>query len=129
MIRRPPRSTRTDTLFPYTTLFRSIEPDQPEGHFGRDLRRRDADPAILSAAARIRRGRRVQILTQDKTRGARVPRAAGLFPCRNGRNGRAKWVGMSIAVHSSGAWRRSPPPGPRGRRPPAVATPHRTYAV
>src|SRR3546814_14033956 len=28
MIRRPPRSTRTDTLFPYTTLFRSdrIEP-------------------------------------------------------------------------------------------------------
>src|SRR3546814_11126733 len=28
MIRRPPRSTRTDTLFPYTTLFRS----PPEGH-------------------------------------------------------------------------------------------------
>src|SRR3546814_5549610 len=25
MIRRPPRSTRTDTLFPYTTLFRSGE--------------------------------------------------------------------------------------------------------
>src|SRR3546814_3694950 len=25
MIRRPPSSTRTDTLFPYTTLFRSIE--------------------------------------------------------------------------------------------------------
>src|SRR3546814_20652144 len=25
MIRRPPRSTRTDTLFPYTTLFRSQE--------------------------------------------------------------------------------------------------------
>src|SRR3546814_2740219 len=32
MIRRPPRSTRTDTLFPYTTLFRSIlggRPHQP----------------------------------------------------------------------------------------------------
>src|SRR3546814_17825548 len=30
MIRRPPRSTRTDTLFPYTTLFRSVElgPDE-----------------------------------------------------------------------------------------------------
>src|SRR3546814_17063809 len=27
MIRRPPRSTRTDTLFPYTTLFRSSPPD------------------------------------------------------------------------------------------------------
>src|SRR3546814_521695 len=26
MIRRPPRSTRTDTLFPYTTLFRSALP-------------------------------------------------------------------------------------------------------
>src|SRR3546814_17331601 len=26
MIRRPPRSTRTDTLFPYTTLFRSRTP-------------------------------------------------------------------------------------------------------
>src|SRR3546814_19680673 len=25
MVRRPPRSTRTDTLFPYTTLFRSVE--------------------------------------------------------------------------------------------------------
>src|SRR3546814_21055557 len=30
MIRRPPRSTRTDTLFPYTTLFRSVSlRDQP----------------------------------------------------------------------------------------------------
>src|SRR3546814_5335539 len=32
MIRRPPRSTRTDTLFPYTTLFRSVgvfvDPDE-----------------------------------------------------------------------------------------------------
>src|SRR3546814_7837555 len=29
MIRRPPRSTRTDTLFPYTTLFRSNHPLRP----------------------------------------------------------------------------------------------------
>src|SRR3546814_9301255 len=29
MIRRPPRSTRTDTLFPYTTLFRSRIPRTP----------------------------------------------------------------------------------------------------
>src|SRR3546814_6213398 len=28
MIRRPPRSTRTDTLFPYTTLFRSYESER-----------------------------------------------------------------------------------------------------
>src|SRR3546814_19449930 len=31
MIRRPPRSTRTDTLFPYTTLFRSTEQEQRRG--------------------------------------------------------------------------------------------------
>src|SRR3546814_11633210 len=31
-IRRPPRSTRTDTLFPYTTLFRSVDiEDVPAG--------------------------------------------------------------------------------------------------
>src|SRR3546814_6302508 len=33
MIRRPPRSTRTDTLFPYTTLFRSLFP--PDRFFDR----------------------------------------------------------------------------------------------
>src|SRR3546814_14271791 len=32
MIRRPPRSTRTDTLFPYTTLFRSGVEQQPSEH-------------------------------------------------------------------------------------------------
>src|SRR3546814_14397981 len=34
MIRRPPRSTRTDTLFPYTTLFRSVTGFFSD-HFGR----------------------------------------------------------------------------------------------
>src|SRR3546814_5493657 len=43
MIRRPPRSTRTDTLFPYTTLFRS---DDAEGHAGGDQRQ-----GLLAAAA------------------------------------------------------------------------------
>src|SRR3546814_1822822 len=32
MIRRPPRSTRTDTLFPYTTLFRSRRRHRPHSH-------------------------------------------------------------------------------------------------
>src|SRR3546814_2547714 len=32
MIRRPPRSTRTDTLFPYTTLFRAEAGARPVGH-------------------------------------------------------------------------------------------------
>src|SRR3546814_4646730 len=33
MIRRPPRSTRTDTLFPYTTRFRSGRPSMPGREF------------------------------------------------------------------------------------------------
>src|SRR3546814_2406098 len=48
MIRRPPRSTRTDTLFPYTTLFRSAPaasrdwPRQDVGLVTADLTRRPA---------------------------------------------------------------------------------------
>src|SRR3546814_2183722 len=34
MIRRPPRSTRTDTLFPYTTLFRSDRCSEHGGKWG-----------------------------------------------------------------------------------------------
>src|SRR3546814_9903580 len=44
MIRRPPRSTRTDTLFPYTTLFRSIY----EGNGGYPIKRTPEQRAILS---------------------------------------------------------------------------------
>src|SRR3546814_3606588 len=47
MIRRPPRSTRTDTLFPYSTLFRSV----PRG-------RTCQGQGDLSAAARLVRGAR-----------------------------------------------------------------------
>src|SRR3546814_19185028 len=36
MIRRPPRSTRTDTLFPYTTLFRSGDCHSKSGSFAID---------------------------------------------------------------------------------------------
>src|SRR3546814_8367097 len=40
MIRRPPRSTRTDTLFPYTTLFRSVGPVADAGRLLRGKRHR-----------------------------------------------------------------------------------------
>src|SRR3546814_3832451 len=56
MIRRPPRSTRTDTLFPYTTLFRSavdprlVETDYSrafvEEHFARAGAETGADKAL-----------------------------------------------------------------------------------
>src|SRR3546814_1970313 len=41
MIRQPPRSTRTDTLFPYTTLFRSIDADH-DAEEGCQIHRRRA---------------------------------------------------------------------------------------
>src|SRR3546814_18802175 len=45
MIRRPPRSTRTDTLFPYTTLFRSIGGGRILGGGGKRYGRRNAADA------------------------------------------------------------------------------------
>src|SRR3546814_12998107 len=60
MRRRPPRSTRTDTLFPYTTLFRSLreirpidaDPGRPrdrgqvDGVIGRSAGRKQADDGV-----------------------------------------------------------------------------------
>src|SRR3546814_6886388 len=46
MIRRPPRTTRTDTLFPYTTLFRSPVEHKP----GAEI---DSDEALAVAAGDI----------------------------------------------------------------------------
>src|SRR3546814_12714545 len=45
IIRRPPRSTRTDTLFPYTTLFRSCPAGRSGGIFLRPVRLAVADLA------------------------------------------------------------------------------------
>src|SRR3546814_1339675 len=57
MIRRPPRSTRTDTLFPYTTLFRSARPRRRGAEAG-DARDGEADASRLRARRhRDRRGR------------------------------------------------------------------------
>src|SRR3546814_5362321 len=49
MIRRPPRSTRTDTLFPYTTLFRSVALQQARF---RDIFESDQQSAGLVAGGR-----------------------------------------------------------------------------
>src|SRR3546814_1460667 len=48
MIRRPPRSTRTDTLFPYTTLFRSSRDRDARDHGG--PARGDGRPGRRAAA-------------------------------------------------------------------------------
>src|SRR3546814_10738078 len=47
MIRRPPRSTRTDTLFPYTTLFRSIVDDEGDFMIGAGALQRLGEPRRL----------------------------------------------------------------------------------
>src|SRR3546814_13813736 len=52
MIRRPPRSTRTDTLFPYTTLFRSVVRHVGAGRRPLHAGRRAVE---LDQAAEIRR--------------------------------------------------------------------------
>src|SRR3546814_7818800 len=44
MIRRPPRSTRTDTLFPYTTLFRSAPARQAVGNRNTQQGRKESGP-------------------------------------------------------------------------------------
>src|SRR3546814_3890158 len=51
MRRRPPRSTRTDTLFPYTTLFRSCGSSRP-GACRTGCSRRRRSPAPRRVAAR-----------------------------------------------------------------------------
>src|SRR3546814_2090521 len=71
MIRRPPRSTRTDTPFPYTTLFRSLaEGVDQEGV--RPLRRREAE-VVADALVEIEAGRQAQRRSQiDPRPGQRV---------------------------------------------------------
>src|SRR3546814_11283745 len=51
MIRRPPRSTRTDTLFPYTTLFRSVA-----NHYSERLREiwRLENPTVRRVVIHVR---------------------------------------------------------------------------
>src|SRR3546814_14188870 len=60
MIRRPPGSTRTDTLFPYTTLFRSHDRADECGRT--DDRLRHLRPAKTAAVIRDhRRGQRLRL--------------------------------------------------------------------
>src|SRR3546814_8164608 len=58
MIRRPPRSTRTDTLLPYTTLFRSEVKSRTDQPFGVNLRA-DASDAPARCDLLIKHGVKV----------------------------------------------------------------------
>src|SRR3546814_17242932 len=72
MIRLPPRSTRTDTLFPYTTLFRSRAPAESTGSVegGRSLAtQKGASPPES-----------LRSLSSGCARAGRLPDAAGTQP-------------------------------------------------
>src|SRR3546814_6289573 len=59
MIRRPPRSTRTDTLFPYTTLFRSAQTDAEDHLLSESIEIRNLHAGLrLGLAYRLSRLRR-----------------------------------------------------------------------
>src|SRR3546814_13084662 len=79
MIRRPPRSTRTDTLFPYTTLFRSLAEILGAGAIGGvalDIDSLDAalvDEVVDVAAAPRGRARAVDVAIVAATRGQPPP--------------------------------------------------------
>src|SRR3546814_7377259 len=65
MIRRPPRSTRTDTLFPYTTLFRSLEGMLGSGDSGGPLVIEDNGTRQLAGLGSWIRGAPGQALDPD----------------------------------------------------------------
>src|SRR3546814_20362754 len=95
MIRRPPRSTRTDTLFPYTTLFRSYLPglkQQPPEYlaafFGTDSDRPD-DP-LFSHQPRLRNTAAAKIFYSGDLRATMAgydahEELASEFPSESGR--------------------------------------------
>src|SRR3546814_18344181 len=69
MIRRPPRSTRTDTLFPYTTLFRSVDDCVVlENYTLNDalLRHLTPDGEVAGIAAKLTFGERSSLVAFDR---------------------------------------------------------------
>src|SRR3546814_1926734 len=90
MIRRPPRSTRTDTLFPYTTLFRS----QRVGGFRRSFPHHRRRVRLWLGGPLDSRGRLCEARRRSGERPARSARAERLghrpFRGRNSGEGRSE---------------------------------------
>src|SRR3546814_13918264 len=82
MIRRPPRSTRTDNLFPYTTLFRShseastttiISPSHDDAPFVACPGASDALDWLEAAPGRVIRATRIAIVADEAAAAAVLP--------------------------------------------------------
>src|SRR3546814_11608871 len=81
MIRRPPRSTRTDTLFPYATLFRSERALQILEDRGRRYRIACSSPNTEAVAAAVISGLAVAVVELSAVpEGARILTDAEGFP-------------------------------------------------
>src|SRR3546814_19610482 len=91
MIRRPPRSTRTDTLFPYTTLFRS-GPDRSPDH-------RRAEREVLSRRTLV--GIVIARSAATKQSRAGLDRSGLLRSARNDEVGQSKTIPLWIGRASS----------------------------
>src|SRR3546814_14602585 len=112
MIRRPPRSTRTDTLFPYTTLFRS---------WSRWVRRGSALFSRKWTPERlpVRRRERAVVVSPWRTavaRGARFREALWRYL-------RVRWMGWAGNAGASLAWEGVFPAGGRAPSPATLERP------
>src|SRR3546814_2193745 len=83
MIRRPPRSTRTDTLFPYTTLFRSLVTDLLSGK-GRYADPREAELSDFNPFNLIVADRERAKFLSNRPETARSRLAHGIYGLSNG---------------------------------------------
>src|SRR3546814_13401123 len=82
MIRRPPRSTRTDTLFPYTTLFRSALVEMAlAGHCGLDVSLDGWADNALRALFNEELGLLVQVRKDDRAAFSALLAVHGLADC------------------------------------------------
>src|SRR3546814_15998202 len=118
MIRRPPRSTRTDTLFPYTTLFRSIGAAPHAEEFGfhqiqRDRRAIDRDERAAPARSLLVQPSGKDLLADAGfSQQANIDRTLRSFPqqgkCldkRRGRRSEERRVGKEcVSTCSSRGW-------------------------
>src|SRR3546814_20174924 len=112
MIRRPPRSTRTDTLFPDTTLFRSLLARGAEERQAGHLSGRDRRAGRQRFLPRPNRAARRRLTQKGRTRAA--PFSKGLIPCPRSMT-RARDPDMTILLRAYPAALTPPHPPPRCR--------------
>src|SRR3546814_19473699 len=123
MIRRPPRSTRTDTLFPYTTLFRSgrLRPRRGHGTAGTAGGTADRPGLLRRRPARRRAGIPVSRLSAipaadppGAVRDGRGRRAGDHRPGIPGMAARQPVLDVDLLLHGAA--------GPRRRRAPEIGS-------